>query len=216
VIGTLTEHHPSIAEQELTSETGESMNVGHIDANAENEDTRDNPIRINNEANNAAGSRSQFLAEATSHSDETNTQMGILVPLSLGNSAEERPCVEDGEISLGAFCALSVLFIGLVISLRWLHLSSLSNAILLEFLRGTFQLIVVGSSFAFLLKFGNSQPTAVLGYVLLVTAMASQEVMTRTKYTYDGQFYHIFASIALSVIGIGGFALTLISNQQPL
>jgi hypothetical protein len=120
------------------------------------------------------------------------------------------------NITLQKVAGLSILFICLSYFLRCMKFPAVSNALVIEFFRGTGQLAILGCLSAFILTYGNSRPFIVLSYLFVALMMASHEVAARTKYTYEGQFYHIFASISFSILWTGLTALFLILKPEPM
>merc|ERR1712166_326217 len=78
-----------------------------------------------------------------------------------------------------------------------------TSVIVTKFVITLFRFIVMG---LFLLPFGRlsvvENPMRIISYVVLLVAVASYEVSSRTKYTFDGQFYYIMGPIIFNVGGL--------------
>lgn len=127
---------------------------------------------------------------------------------------EEGGCVVN--MTSKKVAVLSIVFFCISSCLRCVNLQVVSNALAVEFIRGTGQLAILGCILAFILKVGNSRPLVVLSYLIVALMIASHEVAARTKYSYEGQFHHIFASIAFSIFWAGFVPLVLIVKPEPM
>ena len=98
----------------------------------------------------------------------------------------------------------------------WLDLISVSTSILSGSFRAFLQLSFLGAFLVPVFKLGVDRPLVVLIYSLSMVALAANEATSRTKYTYDGQFYHILATLLFNVAWVGIFAFAFILKPNPL
>eukprot|EP00539_Tryblionella_compressa_P018047 CAMPEP_0178869800 /NCGR_PEP_ID=MMETSP0747-20121128/6730_1 /TAXON_ID=913974 /ORGANISM="Nitzschia punctata, Strain CCMP561" /LENGTH=1277 /DNA_ID=CAMNT_0020536865 /DNA_START=151 /DNA_END=3984 /DNA_ORIENTATION=+ len=98
----------------------------------------------------------------------------------------------------------------------WLDLVVVSNSIFTGCLRTFFQLSSLGTFLAPIFKLGMDKPLVVLGYALFMVILASYEASSRTKYVYDGQFYHILVSLTFNMVWVVFFAFGFILKPKPL
>jgi hypothetical protein len=167
-----------------------------------------------NNASNEAVPRKEERDASLPTDDEGATLNELsLLPFEHGTGEE---CASTINITLQNITGFSILFFCLTFCLRCLSLPVVSHALVIEFVRGTSQLAILGCLSAFIVKFGNSRPLVVLIYLLFALTMACHEVAARTKYTYDDQFYHIFASITFSMLCSGLTAFALILKPEPM
>jgi hypothetical protein len=98
----------------------------------------------------------------------------------------------------------------------WLDLITVSTSILSGSFRTFFQLSFLGAFLAPVFKLGVDRPSVVLIYSLSMVALAANEATSRTKYTYDGQLFHILASLLFNVAWVAIFAFAFVLKPKPL
>lgn len=146
----------------------------------------------------------------TQQSSELNSESHALTLM----QQDDQKNVGNDKVTFAMIGVPTILLTCLFVILRLLHLPTVSNAILVEFVRGTFQIVLVGTLFSFLMRSGESHLISTITYILMAIALASYEITMRTKYTYNDQFYHAFASVSINVFWIGSIAVHLVAEGE--
>ncbi|KAL3922490.1 MAG: hypothetical protein SGILL_002176 [Bacillariaceae sp.] len=144
----------------------------------------------------------QTAEKGTQHGEdmsmENDGRGGCLVAMSIFDN--EQSVVNETGISYTRLLPLIVPVIVVVGLLRIAGLKSTSNAILIGCLRAAIQLSVLGAATAYVMKAEKSQPGILLCASVAMTAVAASEVVSRSKYTYDGQYFHVFSIMSIMVL----------------
>lgn len=141
-------------------------------------------------------------------SPSTNNDDDV-VPLELVNENDDVPLeknIIDSKMKNYHLLALPMICLTGILLHTGLFTYIPMSVIVTKFVITLFRFIVMG---LFLLPFGRwgvvEYPIRIISYVVLLVAVASYEVSSRTKYTFDGQFYYIMGPI----ICIAGWVLLL-------
>jgi hypothetical protein len=115
---------------------------------------------------------------------------------------------EEGEKSNISAIHLLPLAIPVVLvagCLRLLLSASTSDAMMVGCSRLTVQLSLLGGLSAFVMQIAKRQPAVIFGAILVMVTMSASEVLSRVKFTYEGQFLHVFGAMSLSVLWTTAF-----------
>jgi hypothetical protein len=132
------------------------------------------------------------------------------------NEADQTKNNEIIELSNARLAIVLLPLMCLAVCFWWLDLITVSTSILSGSFRTFFQLSFLGAFLAPVFKLGVDRPSVVLIYSLSMVALAANEATSRTKYTYDGQLFHILASLLFNVAWVAIFAFAFVLKPKPL
>lgn len=135
---------------------------------------------------------------------------------------EDGECDDDAEEHSLIEVSVGKLFVVLVplfclAGVFWkLGLVNVSISIIVGCCRTFTQLSLLGTILVPIFKWGTKRPSLVLGYALFMVVLASYEASSRTKYSFQGQWYYIFGSLLLNVGWVGSLAFGVVLRPRPL